>query len=79
MELRIDEIVVRGIDVHDPPRFAEQISARLADLVLARGLPPSVDGDRRRAPHDVTLAVTSDELLARGVADAIWRTLGGTP
>ena len=78
IELRIDEIVVRGVDLHDPPRFAEQVSSHLADLLTASGMPQrSADAGRRT--HDVSVIGHGDDPLARGVAEAIWQQLGGTP
>jgi hypothetical protein len=79
VDLRIDELVLHGVAARDRHRAADAIERELAQLIAARGVPPSLAAGSvadAPAPAVVLPRGAGPDELGREVAVAIYQAIG---
>ncbi|MBT2442707.1 hypothetical protein J7E93_21870 [Streptomyces sp. ISL-36] len=75
VELRIDEIVVHGVDIERPHGLAEAFETAFSRLLLDRGVPPGWVAGTVGAPDRPLFTVLPRSAAVEEVADGLARTV----
>ncbi len=78
IDVRIEELVLHGIDSRERYRVADALEAELGRILSERGVPESLSEDRRIESLDLgsfQISCNKPESIGRGLALAIYNWL----